>query len=75
MMHEEQALQEQNTNTGQKQNDRKIYLRFILLLLLSVIGGFLLGRGTRILQDLAGTDIAVVLDRIRLAMTYILPVL
>lgn len=75
MMQEEQELQKQSENTEEKQNDRRIYLRFILFLLISTIGGFLLGRDTRILQDLAGTDIAFVLKKISLAMTYILPVL
>lgn len=58
-----------------KKNDRKIYIRFAIFLLLSGIVGFFAGKGIRILQTAAGTNMADLLDTVGRAMIFIVPIL
>lgn len=58
-----------------KKNDRKIFIRFVVLLLLSGIVGIFSGMTIRILQATAGTSIDALLDIVSRAMIYIVPAL
>lgn len=58
-----------------KKNDRKIFIRFVVLLLLSGIVGIFSGMTIRILQATAGTSIDALLDIVGSAMIYIVPAL
>lgn len=58
-----------------KKNDRKIFMRFVVLLLLSGIVGIFSGMTIRILQATAGTSIDALLDIVGSAMIYIVPAL
>ncbi len=58
-----------------KKNDRKIYMRFLIFVLLSGIVGYFVGMAIRILQATAGTSISSLLDTAGRAMIYIVPML
>lgn len=58
-----------------KKNDRKIFIRFVVFLLLSGIVGIFAGMTIRILQATVGTSMDALLDIIVSAMIYIVPAL